>query len=151
MLRQIRLTCTLLACGFGLAATSGCCTVLHSGEHRVAGAGGTYRWECHLVGNLLLAGGPIGIIIDLATGAHLEPIGMIIDPLATEAHLEQGYSDGRHLEDGDPRKLLAAHMSDGRVVILADLREPTAEELETALRIPEGVEVVKTEWVMKKG
>ncbi len=134
MLRQIRLTCTLLACGFGLAATSGCCTVLHSGEHRVAGGGGSYRWGCHIVGNLLL-GGPIGMIIDLATGAHLE----------------QGYSDGRHLEDGDPRKLLAAHMSDGRVVILADLREPTAEELETALRIPEGVEVVKTEWVMKKG
>ena len=128
-------SCLCLTSGIGLTA-SGCCSILHEGDYGTAGGGGKYRWGCHLVGNLVF-GGLIGMIVDLATGAHLEP-GL--------------YGDGEHLEDGDSRKLLAVHVSDGTVFILKDVHEPNnAEELSAVHRLPDGVEVVRTQWVMKNG
>ena len=112
--------------------SSGCCTILNSIRGQAAG-GPKYRWECHLVGNLF-SWGPIGLLVDLATGAHMGP----------------AYDSGAHLPDGDPNKFYALYLSNGTVMVLKDVHEPTPEELKKARRLPQGVSVVKTEWVMRK-
>ena len=89
-----------------------------------------------MLGNILLLGPffPLGYLIDLENGTHME----------------RGYAPGGHLPDGDPQKLLAAHLSDGTVAILKDVHEPTPKEIKKARHLPQGVSVVKTEWVMRK-
>ena len=133
----------LLFAGVLAIQISGCCSITTwwNGDYNDPTRTGKFRTYCFVLGNLAFGPlFPIGMIIDWQNGSSHTP----------RFQLAQNYDNASDLEDGDPRKLMAVHLSDGTVAILKDVHQPTTEERKKARRLPQGVSVVKTEWVMRK-
>lgn len=122
-----------------LVSQSGCCSILHGNRSsRPESKRGSVDWGCFLVGNVLLFGGILGIIIDLSTGA---------------AYNDRAGSDADDVTLGAPTSIpadanaVSLILDDGRVVTVARVREANLfDKAGTCARI-NGQAIVAHRWL----